>query len=109
MKTLTTFAAVAALIAGISVASAQSSSMDKSGTMGSSSTHATGTGKFCVKGISRRVELSIRQSLGMSEGGQGKRNLLGAAEQHHRLEKLTSAQSSCRPSAGTRLSRDRAA
>ena len=37
MKTLTTFAAVAALIAGISIASAQSSSMDKSGTMGSSS------------------------------------------------------------------------
>jgi hypothetical protein len=52
MKTLTTFAAVAALIAGISVASAQSSSMDKSGAMGSSSIHATGTGKFCVKGIS---------------------------------------------------------
>jgi uncharacterized membrane protein YoaK (UPF0700 family) len=52
MKTLTTFAAIAALIAGISVASAQSSSMDKSGTMGSGSTHVTGTGKFCVKGIS---------------------------------------------------------
>jgi uncharacterized membrane protein YoaK (UPF0700 family) len=52
MKTLTTFAAVAALIAGISVASAQNSSMDKSGAMGSGATHATGTGKFCVKGIS---------------------------------------------------------
>ena len=52
MKTLTTFTAVAALIAGISVASAQSSSMDKSGTMGSSSMHATGTGKFCINGAS---------------------------------------------------------
>jgi hypothetical protein len=52
MKMLTTFAAVAALIAGISVASAQSSTMNKSGAMGSSSTHVTGTGKFCVKGIS---------------------------------------------------------
>lgn len=51
MKTLTTFAAVAALIAGISVASAQTSSMDKSGAMGSSSPHVSGTGKFCIKGI----------------------------------------------------------
>jgi len=50
MKTLTTLTAVAALIAGISVASAQTSSMDKSNAMGSSSTHATGTGKFCIKG-----------------------------------------------------------
>ena len=50
MKTLTTFAAVAALIAGISVASAQNSSMDKSGAMGSGATQAIGTGKFCVKG-----------------------------------------------------------
>jgi hypothetical protein len=52
MKTLTTLTAVAALIAGISVASAQSS-MDKSNSMGSSSTASiTGTGKFCVKGTS---------------------------------------------------------
>lgn len=50
MKTLTTFTAVAALIAGISIASAQTSSMDKSGTMGGSSVQATGSGKFCIKG-----------------------------------------------------------
>ena len=50
MKTLTTFAAVAALIAGISIASAQNSSMDKSGAMGSGATQATGTGKFCISG-----------------------------------------------------------
>jgi hypothetical protein len=50
MKTLTTLTAVAALIAGISIASAQTSSMGKSDAMGSSSTQATGTGKFCIKG-----------------------------------------------------------
>ena len=52
MKTLTTLTAVAALIAGISIASAQTSSMDKSDTMGSSSTQAAGSGKFCIKGAS---------------------------------------------------------
>ena len=50
MKMLTAFTAVAALIAGISIASAQNSSMDKSNSMGSSSTQATGTGKFCISG-----------------------------------------------------------
>ena len=50
MKTLTAFTAVAALIAGISIASAQGSSMDKSSTMGSSSAQATGSGKFCISG-----------------------------------------------------------
>ena len=49
MKTLTTLTAVAALIAGISVAGA-ASSMDKSSTMGSGSAQATGTGKFCISG-----------------------------------------------------------
>lgn len=50
MKTLTTLTAVAALIAGISVAGAQGSSMsqDNSGSM-SSSANITGTGRFCVK------------------------------------------------------------
>lgn len=49
MKTLTTLTAVAALIAGISVAGAQGSmSTDKPGAMGSSA-NVTGTGKFCVK------------------------------------------------------------
>jgi len=47
MKTLTTLTAVAALIAGISIASA-ASSMDKSNSMGSSSMHTTGTAKFCI-------------------------------------------------------------
>jgi hypothetical protein len=51
MKTLTTLTAVAALIAGISVASAQSS-MDKSNSMGNSTASITGTGKYCVKGTS---------------------------------------------------------
>jgi hypothetical protein len=49
MKTLTALTAVAALIAGISVASAQTS-MDKSGTMGGSSAKVIGSGKFCVTG-----------------------------------------------------------
>ena len=49
MKTLTAFTAVAALIAGISIASARPS-MDKSNTMGSGSVQATGTGKFCISG-----------------------------------------------------------
>ncbi len=59
MKTLTTFTAVAVLIAGISIASAQTSSMDKSSPMGSSSsttgsgsTQATGSGRFCIQGAS---------------------------------------------------------
>ena len=52
MKTLTTLTAVAALIAGISFASAQTSSMDKSNSMSGSSAQATGTGKFCIKGTS---------------------------------------------------------
>jgi hypothetical protein len=52
MKTLTTLTAVAALIAGISIASAQMSPSPKSpgassGMSGSSQT-ATGTGKYCI-------------------------------------------------------------
>jgi len=58
MKTLTTLTAVAALIAGMSLASAQTSTTPKSGAMGSSSSsssmgaqkQATGTGKFCIEG-----------------------------------------------------------
>ena len=50
MKTLIAFTAVAALIAGISIAGAQGSSMDKSGAMGDSSSHVTGTAKFCISG-----------------------------------------------------------
>jgi len=48
MKTLTALTAVAALVAGISIASA--ASMDKNSTMGSTSASVTGTGKFCIKG-----------------------------------------------------------
>jgi len=47
MKALTTFAAIAALIAGVSLASAADSSMNKNSTAA-----VTGTGKFCVKGAS---------------------------------------------------------
>ena len=72
MKTLTTFAAVAALIAGISVASAQSSSMDKSGAMGSSSIARDRHRQVLRQRHQRRAELPIRQSLGMPEGRQGK-------------------------------------
>ena len=50
MKTLTTLTAIAALIAGISVATAQISSMDKNNSMSGSSAQVTGTGKFCIKG-----------------------------------------------------------
>jgi len=57
MKALTTLAAVAALIAGLSVASAADSSINKSTTSSSSSmskstAEVTGTGKFCIKGSS---------------------------------------------------------
>jgi hypothetical protein len=49
MKTLTTLTAVAALIAGMSIVSAQSSmSSDKAGAMGSSA-QVTGTGKSFLK------------------------------------------------------------
>lgn len=46
MKTLTVLAATVALIAGISVASAQ---MSPSGSSMSKSTNATGSGKFCIE------------------------------------------------------------
>ena len=53
MKTLTTLTAVATLIAGISLAAAQTSTTPKSGAMGSSSSmgaqQATGSGKFCIE------------------------------------------------------------
>ncbi len=51
MKTLTTLTAVAALIAGMSIAGA-ASSMDKSNAMSGSSMHITGTSQFCIKGAS---------------------------------------------------------
>jgi hypothetical protein len=50
MKTLTAVATVAALVAGISAASAQGSSMDQKGTMGGSSQRVIGSGKFCITG-----------------------------------------------------------
>ncbi|HEX5213538.1 MAG TPA: hypothetical protein VFW22_17565 [Pseudolabrys sp.] len=46
MKSLTALAAVAALIGGISVASAQ---MSSSGSSMSKSANATGSGKFCIE------------------------------------------------------------
>ncbi len=59
MKTLTTLTAVAALIAGLSIANAQTATPQsgaKSGAMGSSSSSssmgqqaATGSGKFCIE------------------------------------------------------------
>ena len=52
MKSLTTLTAVVAMIAGIAVAGAQTSSMDKNKSMSGSSAQITGTGKFCVKGVS---------------------------------------------------------
>ena len=56
MKTLTTLTAVAALVAGLSIASAQTTT-PKSGAMGSSSSsssmgtqqQASGSGKFCIE------------------------------------------------------------
>ncbi|HEY1472522.1 MAG TPA: hypothetical protein VGF53_00400 [Pseudolabrys sp.] len=54
MKTLTTLTAVAALIAGMSIASAQTSPPSSSGAGGSMSNsgataNATGSGKFCIE------------------------------------------------------------
>ena len=52
MKTLTTLTAIAALIAGISIASAQGTMKpSSSGTIGGGAgMHVTGSGKFCIKG-----------------------------------------------------------
>ena len=54
MKTFTTLTAVAALIAGISIASAQTpTNQGKAGSMGSSSMQGSqtiGSGKFCITG-----------------------------------------------------------
>jgi hypothetical protein len=53
MKTLTTLTAVAALIAGVSIASAQMSPSTKtpgaSSGMSGSTQQATGTGKYCIE------------------------------------------------------------
>lgn len=56
MKTLTTLTAIAALVAGMSIANAQQTTTPKSGAMGSSSSSssmgrqaATGSGKFCIE------------------------------------------------------------
>ncbi len=55
MKTLATLTAIAALTAGISIASAQGTMSPKAPTATGSSSmsgsvHATGSGKFCIKG-----------------------------------------------------------
>ncbi len=50
MKTLTTLAAVAALIAGISVASAQARRWTRAARWAAAPRSATGTGKFCING-----------------------------------------------------------
>ncbi len=89
MKTLTTLTAVAALIAGISIASAQTSTMDKSGTMGSSSMQRDRQRQVLHQRRRRRAELPVRQSRGLPEGRQGQRNLRAPSEQHHRVEILS--------------------
>lgn len=52
MKTFTTLTAVAALIAGMSFASAQSTMSPSSSGSSSGATQAIGSGKFCIKGTS---------------------------------------------------------
>ena len=72
MKTLTTLTAVAALIAGISFAAAQTTA-PKSGTM-SPSPHATGSGKFCVevsKGGSLNCKFASMQACEKEAQAQG--------------------------------------
>ncbi len=51
-KTLTSLAAVAALIAGMSVAAAQSPMGNSSSMSKSSTASVAGSGKFCIKGAS---------------------------------------------------------
>lgn len=73
MKTLTALTAVAALIAGISVASAQSSTMNKSNSMGRSAATVTGSGKFCIKGPSGALNCeyaSLSACQKVAKGGQ---------------------------------------
>jgi len=72
MKALTAFAAVAALIAGISVASAQTSNMGKSGAMGSESTHATGSGKFCISGTGGSLDCRFASLASCQKAAKGR-------------------------------------
>jgi hypothetical protein len=86
---MTTLTAVAAMIAGISIASAQTSSMDKSDTMGSSSTQATGSGKFCIKGASGALNCQYASLSACQKAVKGSETLFAQSEQrHHRLEVL---------------------
>lgn len=74
MKRLTALTAVAALIAGISFASAQSS-MDKSSTMGgSSATHVTGSGKFCITGAGGALNCKFASLSACQKAAKGSEN-----------------------------------
>jgi hypothetical protein len=58
MKTLTAFAAVAALVAGVAVANAQSSNMGASTNMPASST--SGTAAWCLQDTGAATQLSCK-------------------------------------------------
>ena len=62
MKTLTALTAVAALIAGISVASAQGSSMGK----------VTGTGKYCLKDAKGALKCTYASLSACQKANKGK-------------------------------------
>jgi len=70
MKTLTALTAVTALIAGMSIAGAQSS-MDKTGTMGSSSANVTGSGKFCIKGATGALNCQFASLSACQQAAKG--------------------------------------
>ncbi len=77
MKTLTALAAVAALIAGVSIASAaETSSMSKDKTMGGSAmTHSArviGTSKYCAKDKSGALNCQYASLSACQKGAAGK-------------------------------------
>ncbi|HXD46965.1 MAG TPA: DUF3551 domain-containing protein [Pseudolabrys sp.] len=76
MKTLTTFAAVAALIAGIGVASAQNSQ----GTAAAKPA-AAGTGKFCLTGKDGPKNCSFMTMAACQTAAKGKKGTCAANPQ----------------------------
>ena len=96
MKTLTTFTAVAALIAGISIASAQSSSMDKSGAMGSELRRTRpAPASSASDGAGGALNCKYASLSACQKAATGSETCKAPSEQHHRLEVLSVFSSRC--------------
>ena len=72
MKTLTTLAAVAALIAGISIASARRH--DGQERRDGRSSHVTGSGKFCIKGAGGALNCEYASLASCQKATKGSEN-----------------------------------